>query len=454
MTMTRQEAEDFVYESYLKAEPQMDYAAPDREKRHPEYTRDLIRCVQQQGEQDRPEVPCIVITGSKGKGSAACMIAKILQAEYRVGLMTSPHVTDFRERFRVNGSMIPEEDFARIMEEIRPDIDALQRNIVPGTCISPMGIQTVLALRYFSEQRTQANVMECGKGARFDDVNNARHEYSVINSIFLEHTRELGSTLEEIASDKACIITGEQKAVFIGRQKDEVLEVLLRRARELHVSAYCAGRDFGAENIRFTKEGMMLDAWFRRGRSVEHQRGLKVPLLGEHQAHNLVLALAACREICGCKKACEKETVNRSLSDLHLPGRMEIYRKKPFTILDACINRESAGMVRDVLNHLKIDRAVTVIAVPEDKDYLGIAAVMKDLSAAVLLTGSHNPHYHFSRAQEEQLKKHGIESRYMEDLQEAVKEAYKLAKTLAKPEQGNLPVVILGTTSVITELHL
>ena len=203
---THKEAEDFVYASYLRAASHQDYAAKDARKRHPELTRSLLW--------QKSVTPCIVVTGSKGKGSVSNMISRILQTRFSVGLMTSPHITDFRERFRVNDTMISESDFCRLMTEIQPEILNIASDLPESVCISPMGIQADLALAHFSEKHTDFNVLECGKGAKYDDVNNVRHDYAVINRIFLEHTRELGDTLTAIAEDKSHVITGEQKCVY------------------------------------------------------------------------------------------------------------------------------------------------------------------------------------------------------------------------------------------------
>lgn len=173
---TRKEAEDFVYASYLRASTHQDYAAKDAGKRHPELTRSLLW--------QKSVTPCIVVTGSKGKGSVSNMISRILQTRFSVGLMTSPHITDFRERFRVNDTMISESDFCRLMTEIQPEILDIASDLPESVCISPMGIQADLALTYFSEKHTDFNVFECGKGAKYDDVNNIRHDYAVIEPGF------------------------------------------------------------------------------------------------------------------------------------------------------------------------------------------------------------------------------------------------------------------------------
>lgn len=436
---TQKEAEDFVYASYLRASTHQDYAAKDAGKRHPELTRSLLR--------QKSIAPCVVVTGSKGKGSVANMISRILQTNLSVGLMTSPHITDFRERFRVNDTMIREDDFCRLMTQIRPEILDIASDLPESVCISPMGIQADLALTYFSEKHTDFNVFECGKGAKYDDVNNIRHDYAVINRIFLEHTRELGDTLAAIAEDKSHVITGEQKCVYFAEQEPEVLEVLVRRAEAMQVPYKIYGRDFQAENIRYTYSGMLFDVVI--GDNIYPD--LQIPLLGEHQAKNCALALAVCMDVMAdlCRESdtlyifsdtmCHQ--IRRQLSGIHHPGRMEILSSDPFVLLDACINSASCENVKDVLRHLGIQNCTVIVGIPEDKDYAGVVRSMKDVAARIILTRSGNPHYHFSQHQWEVLMQEGI----LTEWTDSVKQALNLANSFSDA------IVILGTTSVISE---
>ena len=437
---TLKEAEDFVYASYLRASTHQDYAAKDAGKRHPELTRSLLR--------QKSITPCVVVTGSKGKGSVANMISRILQTNYTVGLMTSPHITDFRERFRVNDTMISEVSFCRLMAQIRPEILDIASDLPESVCISPMGIQADLALTYFSEKHTDFNVFECGKGAKYDDVNNIRHDYAVINRIFLEHTRELGDTLAAIAEDKSHVITGEQKCVYFAEQEPEVLEVLVRRAEAMQVPYKIYGRDFQAENIRYTCSGMLFDVVI--GDNIYPD--LQIPLLGEHQAKNCALALAVCVDIMAdlCRKSdtpdISSETmcnqIRRQLFAIHHPGRMEILSSDPFVLLDACINSASCENVKEVLRHLGISNCTVIVGIPEDKDYAGVVRSMNDMAARIILTKSGNPHYHFSKNQQETLVQEGISAEWTG----SVKQALTLAASFPNP------IVILGTTSVISEV--
>lgn len=432
---TQKEAEDFVYASYLRAATHQDYAAKDAGKRHPELTRSLLR--------QKSLTPCVVVTGSKGKGSVANMISRVLQTNLCVGLMTSPHITDFRERFRVNDTMISEADFCRLMAQIQPEILDIASNLAESVCISPMGIQADLALSYFSEKHTDFNVFECGKGAEYDDVNNIRHDYAVINRIFLEHTRELGDTLTAIAEDKSHVITGEQKCVYFAEQKYEVLEVLIRRAEAMQVPYKIYGRDFQAENIRYTCSGMQFDVVI--GDTIYPD--LQIPLLGEHQAKNCALALAVCMDVMAdlCRESTtfSMPAVRENLSLLHWPGRMEVLRSDPLVLLDACINSASCENVREVLQHLGIQNCTVIVGIPEDKDYAGVARSMKDIANRIILTRSGNPHYHFSQKQQESLAEEGIGTKWTD----SVKQALTLAGSCPDP------IVILGTTSVISEVE-
>ena len=438
---TQKEAEDFVYASYLRAATHQDYAAQDAGKRHPELTRSLLL--------QKSIAPCVVVTGSKGKGSVANMISRILQTNLSVGLMTSPHITDFRERFRVNDTMISETGFCRLMAQIQPEILDIASDLPESVCISPMGIQADLALTYFSEKHTDFNVFECGKGAKYDDVNNIRHDYAVINRIFLEHTRELGDTLTAIAEDKSHVITGEQKCVYFAEQEPEVLKVLVRRAEAMQVPYKIYGRDFQAENIRYTCSGMLFDVVI--GQTVYPD--LQIPLLGEHQAKNCTLALALCVDVMAdlCRESNAPDIfsdtmchqIRRQLSAIHHPGRMEILSSDPFILLDACIHSASCENVKEVLRHLGISNCTVIVGIPEDKDYAGVIRSMREVANRIILTKSGNPHYHFSPKQQESLAEEGIGTIWKDSVKQA------LTLTGACPD----PIVILGTTSVISEVE-
>lgn len=474
--MNRKEAEDFVYSSYLRAEKYHVYEEKDVERRHPEFTRELL--------QKKSGTSAAIVTGSKGKGSVSKMIAEILQTKFNVGLMTSPHIEDFCERFQVNGEKVSSSLFSMLMEEIRPEIEEIDRKIPKEFCVSPMGIQADFALTWFRSRKTDFNVFECGKGAKLDDVNNILHDYAVINSVFLEHRRELGNTIAEIAEDKAHVITGREKAVFVGEQTEESMAVIENRAALFSVPLKVYGRDFWEENLRTEQTGIVFDLCIFGKR----YRDIRLPLLGDFQAKNCALAMAVSETVFsdlsekasvveesmpntenlpsaesahsasvkGSKSSCsvmrskstemgktfEMDAVRRRLSEINWPGRLELISGEPFILLDCCINRISTKAVKAVLAERKIEKPVSIIAIPEDKDYRGVVQEMYPLSESIILTRTHNPHYHFSEKQCERMAEEGIATEWAEDFTEAMKKA----------EEKGLPIVILGTTSLLPEV--
>ena len=469
--MNRKEAEDFVYSSYLRAEKYHVYEEKDVERRHPEFTRELLR--------KKSGTPAAIVTGSKGKGSVSKMIAEILQTKFTVGLMTSPHIEDFCERFQVNGEKVSSPLFSMLMEEIRPEIEEIDRKIPKEFCVSPMGIQADFALTWFRSRKTDFNVFECGKGAKLDDVNNILHDYAVMNSVFLEHRRELGNTIAEIAEDKAHVITGREKAVFVGEQTEEAMAVIEKRAALFSVPLKAYGRDFWEENLRMEHTGIVFDLYVFGKR----YRDIRLPLLGDFQAKNCALAMAVSETVFSdlSEKASvveesmpntenlpsaeslpntesshsamlpespergrtlEIEAVRKRLSKINWPGRLELISGEPFILLDCCINRVSTKAVKAVLAERKIEKPVSIIAIPEDKDYRGVVQEMYPLSESVILTRTNNPHYHFSEKQCERMAEEGIATEWAEDFTEAMKKA----------EEKGLPIVILGTTSLLPEV--
>ena len=227
------------------------------------------------------------------------------------------------------------------------------------------------------------------------------------------------------------------------------MKVLVRRAEMLQVPYKFYGRDFQAENIRYTCSGMQFDVVI--GDNIYPD--LQIPLLGEHQAKNCALALALCVDVMAdlCRESealdifsdtmCNQ--IRRQLSAIHHPGRMEILSSDPLILLDACIHSASCENVKEVLRHLGISNCTVIVGIPEDKDYAGVVRSMKDVPARIILTKSGNPHYHFSQKQQEFLTQEEIPSEWTDSVEQAL--------TLA----GSCPdpIVILGTTSVISEVE-
>lgn len=437
--MTIEQAVDYIYASYVKAEPFLAYDAPDSEKRNPALSKAMI--------EKRAKKPTAVVTGSKGKGSVAKMLAEVLGAYVKTGLMTSPHIVRFNERIQVQGEPVRDEALIAAIERLKPEADAVERTLSENEYLSPMGIQTVAALDIFAQEEVAFQVMECGKGAAYDDVNNVPHEYAVINHIFLEHTRELGATLSEIAENKAAVMNGMQKAVFTGKQEPEVMAVLRKRAEACRVPLFLYGRDFWCEHVQYTKSGMQFDVVTRRMRYTD----LQIPLLGTYQAENCALAIAAAEEMWMQEygELMEQGQLRTALRRLEWPGRLEVLSANPLMLLDACINRESCKNVLEALQELSEKEVTAIIGIPSDKDYLGVAMAMAPVCKHIILTQSSNRHYRFGKEQAEVLQKHHISAIRTESIAEAMEQARSLA---AEEEAWDTAICILGTTSLISDV--
>lgn len=426
--MTRQEAEDLIFASYMRALPYLSYELPDSRKRHPEYTEGIIRRLYR-------GTCSIAVTGSKGKGSAAYILSRILSLCGKTGLMTGPHIESFNERFRAGDEPISDREFTDIMSGLYPSFEAIPTDPLKGEFISPIGMETALAEVFFAESRTDFDIYEHGKGVRYDDVKNVPASYALINTIFLEHTRELGSTVEAIARDKACIIRPGMKGVCAGWQSDEVSRIIKDRASELGVPLKMAGRDFDVRDIVFHEDGMSCTVDTGR----RSYRELWISLMGTPQCRNLALALAAAEDIAGEDFLASGEDMTRLrtvLKGLKWFGRLTVLRRRPFALVDCCINRGSVFAVLEVLDGLHIKRARVILAIPDDKDYQGVAKAVFLAGYDIVLSRIENPHYRFSGIQQKELEKAGISFTYEEDMEAAVR-------------QADCPLVILGTAAML-----
>lgn len=278
----------------------------------------------------------VLIAGTKGKGSTAIMLARILQAHgERVGLYTSPHLLDYRERIRVNDRQIPAARFASILDELKPAILEHEPRITFFEAL------TTVAFLHFLEEETTVNVVEIGVGGRLDATNVTEPEISVITRIGYDHTRMLGKNLTQIAREK-CGVLRPGKPAIIAAQRPLVESLIKKAVKETAARGLWLGEDFSArlieekiQDIRMHYRGIKMDAEF------------KLPVLGVHQMENAAAAIAAAEILI---REIKEEKVRKSLADLKLPARIEIIKENPTVILDMSHNLESATTLRKTLN--------------------------------------------------------------------------------------------------------
>ncbi|MBC8334947.1 MAG: bifunctional folylpolyglutamate synthase/dihydrofolate synthase [Anaerolineales bacterium] len=363
------------------------------------------------------DYPIIHIAGSKGKGSTAAFTASALRAaDYRVGLYTSPHLQDFTERMQINGVPIPQDEFAALVEEIKPSVAQ-----VPF--ITTFELTTALAFLYFSRQKITAAVIEVGLGGRLDATNIVTPLVSVITSLSLEHTAVLGNTLTEIAREKAGIVK-EGHPFVSAPQKPEAASVLDLAAEEYNVPLTLVGRDLMYKVKKKTIDGQMLEVWMRNGPKMK----LSIPLLGDHQVENAVTAYAALIAARQEGLVFNAAQLKQGFAETKWPGRFEIWREKPPIVLDSAHNPDSFAKLRQTLDEYFPEWPVILIfGVSEDKN---VADMLKELASRlekVLLTKSVHP-----RAVEVQklvgfAEQAGVACEAVEPVEEAVARALDIA---------------------------
>jgi len=308
------------------------------------------------------------IAGTKGKGSTATMLAHMLQGSgYVVGLYTSPHLIDIRERISVNGHMISEADLTRIIVKIAPVVKRLAKD-------SPtfFEIMTAAAFLYFVSKKVDIAVIETGLGGRLDSTNVIKPAACGITSISFDHMAQLGPTLDKIAEEKAGIFKSGV-TVISAPQPSEVKRVLRRMALRT-----------GAQ-LRFAGEDIEFSYRFESSRAVgPHTRvclttpisrfeHLHVPLLGEHQAINCGVALGLVDALKEKGFRIDDQKAIEGLAKVRLPGRMEIISEDPRVLVDGAHNAASVeALMRAIGQNIPYDSMVLIFGCQADKDIMGM----------------------------------------------------------------------------------
>jgi len=307
------------------------------------------------------------ITGTNGKGSTAAMVASVLaQAGLTVGLYTSPHLWSFHERFQVNGVPISDDALGRIAERV---IQAGRGMEDPAT---EFELMTAVGMLYFLEAGCDLVVLEVGLGGRMDSTNVIpAPEVAVITNIGLEHTRELGDTLAQIATEKSGILKPGCDAVLY-HQSGEVEKV---------VSDAC--RRQGIPLTLTDPEGLRVLGSGREGQTFTYRDWgtFHISLLGRYQLYNAATALEVVAALVRRGWRISEEAVTRGLRAAVWPARMELVRRNPDMILDGGHNPQCMGALRRALEELYPNRKILFMTgVLSDKDYPSMLGELLPLS--------------------------------------------------------------------------
>lgn len=316
------------------------------------------------------------IGGTNGKGSTAAMVAAVLQQSgRRVGLYTSPHLVEFRERIRVNGCMIAERQVEELIARLRA---ALQDNLEPTF----FEMTTALAFLYFVESQVDVAVVEVGLGGRFDATNVVEQPLaSAITTIGLDHQEYLGRTEEAIAFEKGGIIK-PFVPVIIGRMGLEAEEVLRRIARDRSAPLWQLGRDFAID-------GNCLERLTYRGVTRVFE-DLTCGLAGRHQWDNAACALALLEAAGRAGIDTNEVAVRDGLRMVSWEGRLESIDEDPKVVLDGAHNPAAAhalaGYLKDFSRSHPTSRIILIWGMMRDKDRCGFIAPLLPCVSEIVLT--------------------------------------------------------------------
>ena len=332
--------------------------------------------------------PVIHVAGTNGKTSTARMIETLLRARgLRTGLFTSPHLSNVRERIVVDGEPLSVEAFLASYDEIAPYVALVDER--EPLRLSFFEVLTGMAFAAFADAPVDVAVIEVGLGGTWDATNIADGAVAVVTPVAIDHTRYLGSTIEEIAGEKAGIIKPGSAAI-LGQQPPAAAEVLLRRAAAVGATVARQDVEFGVTWRELAVGGQALSI---RGLAGEY-RDLLLPLFGEYQAANAACALAAVEAFGGAGPdagALSEELVREAFAAMTSPGRLEVVRRSPLVIADSAHNPAGmAASVAAVTEAFSFRTLIAVLAISEDKDVPAVLDQLEPAADGLVVTRNHS----------------------------------------------------------------
>lgn len=382
----------------------------------------------------------IHIAGTNGKGSSSHTLAAILQSQgYKVGLYTSPHLVDFRERIRVNGECVPEQYVIDFVAENRAFFEPLHPSFFELT--------TAMAFKYFAEQGVDYAVIEVGLGGRLDCTNIITPILSVITNISFDHTQFLGNTLAEIAGEKAGIIK-PHVPVVIGEYLDETRPVFEEKAKEMQAPILFA-QDLFAQEEKM-KSGEKTRSSVEMGSNVE-MGNVEMELKGSYQERNkktILAALSVLRQSITISDDAIRKGFAQVCELTGLRGRWEKLNDAPLTICDTGHNLAGWNYLAPQIQHVKAETKHIVFGMVDDKD---VAHVLQLLSKLL----KNGVKYYWTQPSTkraipvEKLRDYALMYDLHGNVYHSVKEAYNTA--LADAEKDDF-IFIGGSSYVVADL--
>jgi dihydrofolate synthase/folylpolyglutamate synthase len=332
------------------------------------------------------------VAGSKGKGSVCAVVESILRAAgISTGLFTSPHLHDYTERIRTDGAPISRDDFAPLADEVREAVEDTAPALT-GRRFVTFDLLAAMCFLAFREARVEVQIIEVGLGGRVDSTNVFEtKDVAVITPLSYEHTAILGDRIEQIAAEKAAIITPGCTAVVALQAYQDAASVVREFAQD-------AGADLVdvASEYRWSVTSRNL-----RGQTIriERSKGVveaQIPLLGDFQADNAAAAAAAVDALGPGLESLGyvvgDDAIVRGLESVSWPGRIEVLSEQPLVVADGAHNSDSARRLRETLvEHFAAKEVTFIIGSGADKDIGGLARELAPLAAQVIATKSQHP---------------------------------------------------------------
>lgn len=325
----------------------------------------------------------IHVAGTNGKGSTSHLLASILQsAGYKVGLYTSPHLKDFRERIKINGEMIPQQNVVDFVETYKTDFEKIQPSFFEMT--------VGLAFDYFVSQQIDIAIIEVGLGGRLDSTNVISPEVSIITNISFDHTALLGNTLEKIAAEKAGIIKPETP-VIIGETQVEIKNVFIEKAKQNNAPLFFADEIYKTVNVHhINNERLFLSMDIEKQSDAPAFSGeengetiylnLETELLGLYQQKNIPAVLCAIEVInkkgFDISETAIRDGIKNVTLQTGLLGRWQILSQQPLVIADTGHNEAGIKEVLSQIDKTPHDQLHFVLGMVNDKDISTILALL------------------------------------------------------------------------------
>lgn len=351
----------------------------------------ISRVLQLMGNPER-SYRAVHIAGTNGKTSTARLVEAIVRASgLRTGRLTSPHLHSPTERIAIDGVPIDEDGFVQAYEDVMPFVEVVDRESEAdgGPRMTMFEVLTAMQFQAFASAPVDVAVVETGLGGRWDATNVIAPDVTIITPIALDHQGWLGDTIAEIAGEKAGILKADATAVIAAQPYPEALDVLKERAAAIGVTAAIEDEQIAVVSNTPGVGGQMLSL---QG-IADRYSDLFLSLLGEHQAHNALLAVAASEALLtGGDTPLNATVLREAFESVTSPGRAEVVRQAPTIVVDAAHNPAGATVLVDtVRENFRFTSTIGIVGILGDKDALQILEVLEPLMDTMVITQSSSP---------------------------------------------------------------